>query len=234
MYTPLKTNLVQISYFMTENDFARAAKRIGCDVACIKAVNNVEAPRGAFDDQGRLTILFEPHIFWKSLRKVGFTLPQLEKLKVKHPRLLNPVWDATLYGKFSEQWPKWEVAKTIHIEAAARSASYGAFQILGENHAMLGFVSAMDMVASFAQSEGAQLDGFTQFVLSAGLDDELRALDWAGFARGYNGPGYWKNQYDKKLAEAYKKFKISLAVLDAPVSINTGKKPLVAAAKKPA
>lgn len=36
--------------------------------------------------------------------------------------------------------------------------------------------------------------------------NELQRKDWAGFARGYNGPGYAKNRYDIKLANAYKKY----------------------------
>ncbi|NBT89135.1 MAG: DUF3380 domain-containing protein, partial [Flavobacteriaceae bacterium] len=34
----------------------------------------------------------------------------------------------------------------------------------------------------------------------------LKAKDWAGFAKGYNGPAYAKNAYDTKLAGAYANF----------------------------
>jgi hypothetical protein len=34
----------------------------------------------------------------------------------------------------------------------------------------------------------------------------LQSHDWAAFAKGYNGPGYAKNAYDVKLAEAYERF----------------------------
>jgi hypothetical protein len=36
---------------------------------------------------------------------------------------------------------------------------------------------------------------------------KLENLDWAKFARGYNGAGYKQNKYDEKLAAAYKKYK---------------------------
>ena len=36
-----------------------------------------------------------------------------------------------------------------------------------------------------------------------GLCQALRNHDWAAFAHGYNGAGYAKNEYDKKLAAAY-------------------------------
>jgi hypothetical protein len=59
------------------------------------------------------------------------------------------------------------------------------------------------MVVSFAESEANQLEGMINFIKSAKLDDELRAKNWAGFARGYNGSGYRANQYDTRLAKAY-------------------------------
>jgi hypothetical protein len=34
----------------------------------------------------------------------------------------------------------------------------------------------------------------------------MQELNWAAFAKGYNGPGYAKNAYDVKLAQAYAKF----------------------------
>ena len=34
---------------------------------------------------------------------------------------------------------------------------------------------------------------------------KLLNRDWAGFARIYNGPSYWQNHYDIKLAEQYQR-----------------------------
>ena len=56
------------------------------------------------------------------------------------------------------------------------------------------------------ESEEAQLDLFANYIKTVFLDDELRGLDWKGFARGYNGPAYAKNQYDIKLKNAFLKF----------------------------
>jgi hypothetical protein len=41
------------------------------------------------------------------------------------------------------------------------------------------------------------------FLKGSGLLPALRSLDWAAFAKGYNGPGYSANKYDRKLAKAY-------------------------------
>ena len=54
------------------------------------------------------------------------------------------------------------------------------------------------------------------------LELKLAAHDWAGFARGYNGPGYAQNAYDTKLAAAYRKW---LAAVD-PNDPETGEEPI--------
>jgi deoxycytidine triphosphate deaminase len=50
------------------------------------------------------------------------------------------------------------------------------------------------------------LSMFTEFVLDSRLDDELRELRFADFARIYNGPAYRSNAYDTKMLAAYKKY----------------------------
>ena len=62
------------------------------------------------------------------------------------------------------------------------------------------------MVEKFKQDEEEHLLAMVRFIISAGLDDELRRHDWVGFARGYNGPGFAKNGYDKKLAASFAKW----------------------------
>jgi peptidoglycan hydrolase-like protein with peptidoglycan-binding domain len=44
------------------------------------------------------------------------------------------------------------------------------------------------------------------FLKANGLATLLQKQDWAGFARRYNGPTYWQNHYDVKLAEQYQRF----------------------------
>ncbi|MFD2379254.1 N-acetylmuramidase domain-containing protein [Ottowia pentelensis] len=79
-------------------------------------------------------------------------------------------------------------------------------QVMGFNADAAGFQSARDMVTQMAESESAQLAGMARFMASQGLDARLRARDWTGFARRYNGPSYWKNAYDVKLKSAFEKF----------------------------
>jgi hypothetical protein len=97
-------------------------------------------------------------------------------------------------------------AAGVTENAALRSASWGLGQVMGFNAIAAGFAEARDMVTRMAESEDAQLLGMAGFIRSQKLDAKLRARDWAGFARGYNGASFWQNQYDVKLKAAFDKF----------------------------
>jgi hypothetical protein len=188
---------------ITEQDFAETANLIGCELATIKAVAEVESNGSGFDNKSRIKMLFEPHIFWKQLREKGLYPETLIK---KYPTILSPTWNRELYGKtIDTRWQQFETACKIHKESAFNSCSWGMFQIMGFNAKKAGFKNAMEMVESFNQGEGNQLKGFARFIISSLLDDELKAKDWEGFALQYNGKAYKQNQYDTKLQKAYLK-----------------------------
>ena len=94
-------------------------------------------------------------------------------------------------------------------KAANLSTSFGMFQIMGFNHNKCGFDNVFDFVKFLRESEENQIDAFFKFIKNIKADDKLKAKDWAGFARAYNGPGYEINKYDKKLQIAYNKVKNS-------------------------
>jgi hypothetical protein len=71
---------------------------------------------------------------------------------------------------------------------------------------MVGCASVEDMVREAIESEAGQLRQMAGFIKSANLVKARKELNWAAFAKGYNGPGYAKNAYDTKLAQAYAKF----------------------------
>ena len=87
----------------------------------------------------------------------------------------------------------------IHV-----SAHQGPF-VGRKNYRQCGFVDAQAMVEAFMTGEDAQLLGMARFLVSTGLNEKLSKHDWAGFARGYNGPSYKSTRYDVRLAEAYEK-----------------------------
>lgn len=180
---------------LKEQDFAEAAASLNCEVAAVKAVCQVEAPRGGFNPDGSPVTLFEGHKFYKFTDGLH---------SIDAPDLCYPKWTRAHYGRtWQAEQDRLQRAIALNREAALKSASWGRFQIMGFNHIMCGFDDVESFVAAMAQSERAQLQAFIAYVRAAGLAPALRRRDWAGFAAGYNGPGYEANDYDGKLAMAY-------------------------------
>lgn len=194
---------------ITETQFKAAAITLGCDVATIKAVTEVESRGAGFLPNGKLKILFEPHIFWQELVRAGLNPNNYTK---GNEDILYKNWQRGKYGTESQQWARLERAKAIHKQAALNSASYGLFQIMGFNAKACTYTSAEAMIIDYEKGEDKQLVGFCNYITKSGLLDELKAHDWAGFARQYNGAGYkgspftTNDDYDLKLAAAYKKY----------------------------
>ena len=178
---------------LTQLDFENAASRLRCSVAAIKAVCEVEAPRGGFLSTGEPTILFERHIFSR------LTQHRYDHL---YPDISNRTPGG--YGTLAAQHSRLLRATRLNREAALMSASWGRFQILGENYKQAGFSSIQGFINAMYTSEQRQLDAFVAFILADSvLISSLRLRNWAAFARRYNGPNYAINQYDRKLAAAY-------------------------------
>ena len=198
---------------ITDKQFADAAKIIGCDIAAIKSVYEVEAAGHGYLDDGRVKILFEGHRFWKALAKTGKNPAKFIVNNPTYSNVLYPNWDKRQYKGGAKEWDRVsqaiEVCKSLNVSTnlALDSASYGSFQIMGENHSLCGYPDSQTMLTSYNNGgEAEQLNSFCRFVLKNRIDDELRNHDWAGFAKVYNGTGYRENAYDTKLAAAYKKY----------------------------
>lgn len=189
---------------LTIDQYRAAAKSIGCSVAAIIAVDTVESGGKGFLPDGKPTILFEPHIFWKELRSRGIDPNKHTK---GNEDILYPVWGSKPYGKSSQQHVRLERAVKVHREAALESASWGRYQICGFNHKLVGSPTVQDFINRVYKGEAEHLNMFVQYIKSVRLDDELRNLDWRGFAASFNGPLYFKNSYDTKLKKAYEKAK---------------------------
>ncbi len=184
---------------ISEQLFINAAKKIGCSVAMVKAIYEVESQGSGFLPNGDVKILFEPHIFWKELRNKG--------IKPIVSDICYPTWGTKPYGKVSEQHKRLARAVIIDRDAALKSASWGLFQILGNNYKLCGCVSLQGFINKMSESEESQLELFVNYIINSHLDDEMREEDCAGFARAYNGPMYAKNSYDKKIKAALEKYR---------------------------
>ncbi len=187
-------------------DLPRVGHMIGVGEDEVHAILDVESAGSGFDSKGRVKMLFEPHVFWRLLGK-GPKRDAAAKQGLAYPN-----WRRD-YPK--DSFPRLISAMKIDPEIALRSASWGLGQIMGFNHQAAGYASAADMVAAFADDEDQHLTAMIRFIQANKLDDELRRHDWAGFARGYNGPGFAKNGYDKKIKAAFDRWQ---KVKDTPWS----------------
>lgn len=189
---------------LTESDFKAAAKLLNCDIAALKAVAEVESSGNGFLSDGRVKILFEGHQFHKHTKGA---------YAESHPTICYEKWTKKHYTKGPNadvrgagELARLEQAMSLDREAALKSASYGKFQIMGFNFSSCDFDDVEEFYAAVQASEGAQLKAFCCFIKANNLDRHLRKHRWASFARGYNGPAYADNKYDKKLAVAHAKY----------------------------
>ncbi len=178
-------------------DLPRIGAKIGVGEDEIHAVMDVETRGSGFDSQGRPRILFERHKFYKYL-------PASKKAAGVKSGLANKRPGG--YGKESAQYGKLVRAMAIDKTAALKSASWGLGQIMGFNHEAAGYATVDAMVKAFMDDEDNHLEAMINFIKFNHLDDELRDHEWAAFARGYNGPGYRRNDYHTKLTTAYAKW----------------------------
>ena len=186
----------------TEDDFIAAATSIGVPYAAFRAVTTVEAAGSGYDGDGRPKALFERHIFYRQLKDDHDKLYAAVDAGLAYPKWGEKPYPKTPDGVYAEI----EAAVAIDETAALLSTSWGLGQIMGSNFKAAGCDSVQDMVEKAKESEANQLLQMANFIKHSGLADELGRQDWAGFARGYNGPGYAQNKYDEKLAAAYEKF----------------------------
>ncbi|MBE9014440.1 N-acetylmuramidase family protein [Pseudanabaenaceae cyanobacterium LEGE 13415] len=179
---------------LTAQDFQNVARSIGCEVAAVRAVVDVEAAGSGFQRDGRPKILFEAHWFSE------FTNGRFDN---SHGDISSAVWNRALYIGGAGEWDRIYRAVNLDREAALKSASWGLGQIMGFNHGAAGYRDVETFVRDMHDSEGKQLNAMFNFIKSNGLDRFLINRDWAGFARRYNGESFRVNRYDEKLAEAY-------------------------------
>lgn len=189
--------------YLNDEQILNAAIEHKIDFASIKAVVDVESSGSGFFKNGKPKILFEGHIFWNQLQAKQISPSKHQK---KNPSIVYPKWTKRHYIGGSKEYKRLEIAKKINEEAALKSASWGMFQIMGFNHYAAGYNTVEAFVKAMQSSEENQLNSFLTFVKNKKLKSALTNKQWAKFARAYNGAGFKKNQYDKRLANAYKKY----------------------------
>lgn len=193
---------------ITQSDLARAARTLRVDVTAIMAVTEVETIDDGFVAPNRPAILFERHIMYRQMKQAGLDVKASEKL---HPNIVNHRPGGYSGGLLEHI--RLIRAQKIHAPSAPESASWGLFQIMGFHWERLGYDSQYAFADAMTAGEAEQLDAFVRFIeADKVLHQALREHDWPAFAAGYNGPAYEKNDYDTRLAAAYRRHQAALAL----------------------
>lgn len=192
---------------------AAEAARLDLEPAALAAIVEVESAGRSFARIGgrdEPLIRFEGHWFDRRLsgakrnaaRAAGLSAPKAGIVK-------NPPSQAA-------RWALLARAEKIDRAAALESTSWGIGQVMGGNWKMLGFASVEELVGEARAGADGQLRLMTRHIEAAGLLPALRRRDWAAFARGYNGPGYRANAYDRKMADSYVRHRSAAPPAPAP------------------
>ena len=218
---------------ITEDDYEKAAKELGCEVEVIKAIAMQETMKlkklglGSFDKHNRPTIMYERHYFSEKTqnrydevnpdisspkayiggharKKEIFEYVTKEGEKIKKIKFV-PYDDGNHYGLYSWQYNKLAKAYALDKDAAIRACSWGMFQVMGDNYAACGFKTPYDFAKAMSKSEQEHLKAFVAYCKYYKLEKALKEKDWKKIAYGYNGPTYFKNQYDEKIRIEYEK-----------------------------
>jgi N-acetylmuramidase/Papain family cysteine protease len=189
---------------ITPDAWKSLSQSLMVEEAALRAVAAVESSGSGFlaPPSELPKVLFEGHAFHR------LTQGQFDEVE---PTLSFPKWTREHYsGTAAGEWKRLERAKGLDRSAALQSASWGMFQIMGFNYSLCGFSNVDAFVVTQCSGADGQLESFARFIARDVFLFALRKHDWARFASLYNGPAFAKNQYDRKLAEAYDAFSVTV------------------------
>lgn len=199
----------QVDKLLKDADYTAAAKRLGVSELTIRVLGAVESNGDGFLANGKPKILFERHrMYYYLAKKYGDATAQRHMRQ--SPAIVNK--SAGGYKGGSAEYVRLELAKQIDEDCALMSASWGQFQIMGENWQALGYASVQEFVNAQFASESAQLDAFVRFIewksgviggKKVKLIDALRKGDWHAVFTLYNGAAYKKLGYQGKFQRHY-------------------------------
>lgn len=178
-------------------DLPRIGATIGVGEDELHAFMEVEAAGAGFDGDGRIKMLFEPHIFWRELG------PGKKRDVAAKAGLAYPKWKRSYPAN---SYTRLNAAITLDKTAALRSASWGLGQVMGFNHLKAGYSNVEAMINAFADDEENHVKAIVAFLVASKLDDNLRTHDWRGVENGYNGGGF-KGAYAEKMVKAFARWR---------------------------
>ncbi len=188
-----------------ESIYDSLAVMLGIEVAAMKAVSSIESGRShmAFISPGSPVVNLEVPMFKDRLLEAGYNVDSLARTV---PDAFHRPSRSRYADPLSAQRAMYRAASAINDSLAMLCTYWGMYQIRGSNWELCGAVSVYDFVEKMSASENMQHRLFADYIKNTGLYKYLQAHDWTAFARAYNGEGYARNGYHKKLAEAYARY----------------------------
>ena len=195
---------LDISKHLKDEDLTTGAKRLDVPEIVIRAIAEVETLGDGYLPDGRPKILFERH-------RMYFYLNQkcrkdfADQMMKQYPNIVNTQTGG--YHGNAAEYTRLALAKQIDEDCALMSASWGRFQLMGENWKDLGYSSVQEFIEQHYQSESLQFEAFLRFCefksgTVAGkkwtLIEALRQENWDAVFSLYNGRNYKKLGYDTK------------------------------------
>ena len=176
---------------LTTADKAELCEEFKLKRASLEMVIAVESGGKGFDEKtGKIIIQFEPAWF-----------------KRKAPYTPSGLWTLNKVERQAEEWLAFNDAFRKNADGALESTSIGLMQVMGFHYKLLGFDTVGEMWDYAKESEYNQVRLGLLFIRSnKKMYNALLVNDFATFAYYYNGSGYKKFNYDKRLEEAYNKF----------------------------
>ena len=199
---------------LSQQDYRNAGAKHGIEPAALHAFADIESNGAGFASDGRAVILYEPHIFsretggqWDGYAPAGMVCSYSKWVP---PGKRPPGCDFHPYQL--DQLGRWGLlafAAELDFEAALKACSWGSFQILGKNHAVIGYPTAWHMVVAFHAGEHAHLDAAMAFLAANDVLGAAKRNQWERVITVWNGPGQVKlylRKFMERLAERRKAY----------------------------
>lgn len=176
------------------------ASRLNVEYAVLMAIALQESMKTGFR-RGRPVILFECHVFERSLKDVGIDPANAVYEDKKLRDIINKTpyksRGSHRYGSYKNQWDRFNRASKISEEAAIMACSWGQHQVLGEGYNSYCGYDSINEFREAQESKEGQLDTFIRFIEGKnGLIEALRSKDWYTIKKLYQGSKYHDENND--------------------------------------
>jgi hypothetical protein len=178
---------------ITDADIELAAQELNVEVAAVRAVAEVESRDQGFEN-GRPIIRYELHKFRNGEGTFAGTAGIYDRTHRHLSQRKRAAGEQYHNGTQPCEYSLMHAAMMLcdsngrrRYSDAWKATSWGRFQVMGFNHAAVGWSSIESFVAAMCTSEVAHLRAFVGYINAHNLARHLRNHNWEAFVEVYNG-----------------------------------------------